>query len=412
MIDKLYQALTHSIDYQNTEYSSVVKRNVMYPFERAELRADVSLEIRLRRNQSPYRTFLFVDATKVFKNGTVDDAVKAMPYQYGKPDHKDVIVHFFAEGGFTKEAITTCNQYPWMRLMRLAKGKKDTILHRAYHTPGTFDADQDDFLAEDAKKSQIYLDKQFRSIMAYWEEQGVPIKKELKFKPDVLHATDIQQKVNNLLEEITKKSFSKNDMLQNVADYLEVKIVYQVMDDEQLGYYSLEDNAIFINARHRNHENYRDRFTLAHELGHRFLHHDLLRRYKMDRTDDDNWGNICNAFMTDASRNWSEWQANQFASYILLPEDELRKAFVVCAIYLRNANICAENMRKVVQMQYLWADPHDKLVDNRHAAYALLTELSNRMRVSKEALRYRLIDLHLVKSPNSNRNTLVRWMTE
>lgn len=412
MIENLYQAILHSVDYSDKTYSSCVKKGVAYSFENAELKADVSLVVTKRSDNKPFRIFLFVDATKVFESGTVDDAVKSMPYRYGKPDQAEVIVHFAAENGFTKEAITACKQHPWMRLLRLVNGKEDTILHRAYHTPGTFDRDQEDFLAEDAKKSQVYADEQFRSLVAYWDDMGVPLKKGLKFQPDCLSNEQIAQRVNSLLTEVASKGLSGRDILYDVADFLEVTIVPQQMDDDQLGYYSLEDNAIFLNKNQMNHENYRDRFTLAHELGHRFLHKDLLKRYNMERTDDDSWGNICNALMTGVSQGWLEWQANQFASYLLLPEEQTRRAFIQCAIELSTQMCYAENMRKVAQMGRLWADPHDKFEDNRRAAFAMLTSLSNRMFVSKEALRYRLLDLGLVQAPNTSKSKLVGWLTE
>lgn len=58
----------------------------------------------------------------------------------------------------------------------------------------------------------------------------------------------------------------------------------------------------------------RDRFTLAHELGHYFLHY----RYAKKRSEE--------TFYRGA-RNLVETQSNVFASSLLMPEDHFRRAF-------------------------------------------------------------------------------------
>jgi len=60
-------------------------------------------------------------------------------------------------------------------------------------------------------------------------------------------------------------------------------------------------------------------------------------------------------------------------------------------------------MRRIINMGHLWLDPHDPLPDNRVAAYSLLTEISNKSHISKEALKYRLIELQLIKTPDTTK---------
>ncbi|WCD91525.1 ImmA/IrrE family metallo-endopeptidase [Microbacterium sp. nov. GSS16] len=58
----------------------------------------------------------------------------------------------------------------------------------------------------------------------------------------------------------------------------------------------------------------RDRFTIAHELGHYFLHY-LHPKTTGMRT------------FGRGQRNWAETQANVFASHLLMPEEAFRTAY-------------------------------------------------------------------------------------
>jgi hypothetical protein len=61
----------------------------------------------------------------------------------------------------------------------------------------------------------------------------------------------------------------------------------------------------------------RDRFTLAHELGHYFLHYRYAKRRGV-------------ASFGRGARNLVETQANVFASSLLMPEVDFRQAFAQC----------------------------------------------------------------------------------
>lgn len=62
----------------------------------------------------------------------------------------------------------------------------------------------------------------------------------------------------------------------------------------------------------------RDRFTIAHELGHYFLHY---------RAPDTHLVGERSATFTRLGRNTAETQANVFASNLLMPEEHFRTAF-------------------------------------------------------------------------------------
>ncbi len=96
-----------------------------------------------------------------------------------------------------------------------------------------------------------------------------------------------------------------------------------------LGAFCIEDDAIYIDSSldpNNTRTQGRYRFTLAHEIGHQVLHRDFLLKnennetfafYKQKRT------YLCR------ERNYEplEVQANKFASYLLMPKEEVLKAW-------------------------------------------------------------------------------------
>ncbi|WP_333676695.1 ImmA/IrrE family metallo-endopeptidase [Dyella sp.] len=68
----------------------------------------------------------------------------------------------------------------------------------------------------------------------------------------------------------------------------------------------------------------RERFTLAHELGHHFLGHEKYMRSELRRAEDSD-DDLTQMERSDLDR--LEWQANQFASFLLMPKEAFTKSF-------------------------------------------------------------------------------------
>lgn len=62
----------------------------------------------------------------------------------------------------------------------------------------------------------------------------------------------------------------------------------------------------------------RKAFTIAHELGHLFLHMGY-------RTDNETWNNQDQSVFTRFGRSEQEYQANEFAASLLMPKDDYLK---------------------------------------------------------------------------------------
>ncbi|CAN5243770.1 ImmA/IrrE family metallo-endopeptidase [soil metagenome] len=101
------------------------------------------------------------------------------------------------------------------------------------------------------------------------------------------------------LEEIIKKQEPNTKEIENWQDIL--------------GYYDSKTQTIYLNTD--NHPITRKRFTMAHEIGHFTMHHQingLLRKifFRQDIVE---------------SRDEVEAEANYFASYLLMPDREIKK---------------------------------------------------------------------------------------
>lgn len=129
-----------------------------------------------------------------------------------------------------------------------------------------------------------------------------------------------REKIMSIGEEVAKAFSYTNDFnIERVVEELGGRIVLNDFWDNSARTGSLEVNSlrdfeIFI-PNHTNHE--RDRFTIAHELGHYILHYlpnvgpQANSKFQIDR-----YGNTA-----------IEREANLFASAFLMPEGQFREAF-------------------------------------------------------------------------------------
>lgn len=106
--------------------------------------------------------------------------------------------------------------------------------------------------------------------------------------------------------------------VKSVAIALKIEVQYCPLDDDLSGVLRqiYPDNAksdeweMIVNATH--HPN-RQRYTMAHELGHFCLHRYAVKEFKD------------HIFFRASASNRMEWEANEFAGQILMSEDDFRR---------------------------------------------------------------------------------------
>jgi Zn-dependent peptidase ImmA (M78 family) len=103
--------------------------------------------------------------------------------------------------------------------------------------------------------------------------------------------------------------------VEGVAREFDIRIGYVSMEEDMSGTLEKDERSntwsISIN---KNHHPNRQRYSIAHELGHFCLHKHLSHFFE---------DNIF--FRGGESSSKEEWQANEFASAILMPEQSLRE---------------------------------------------------------------------------------------
>ncbi len=176
-------------------------------------------------------------------------------------------------------------------------------------------------------------------------------------------------KIRNDLQEMGKYNFNYDvfvDFLHTRYGLLiEEKPIQDKNNKEILGMIDFEKNIITISESFENMG--RKFFTLAHEAGHYILHKDVLC---------DNDLNVIQDSIIENNERRLEFQANLFASYILVPEYLLKQQI----------NISFDRNR-VNRGRLYW----DKQQVNYRLANYVLEELSRYFKVSKEVIKIRML---------------------
>lgn len=153
---------------------------------------------------------------------------------------------------------------------------------------------------------------------------------------------------------------------------------YDKLGFEVLGYISFEPPTITI-SKIANDNEHREKFTIAHELGHLLLEHNryLTKEYYADNDIEEGGYDIINV---KEIKNL-EWQANYFASSLILPKDNfLKEFFKILEIEdIKNKGFGA-----------LYVDGQQCNIDNY---YRVTNKLRHKFSVSRKAISIRLKNL-------------------
>jgi Zn-dependent peptidase ImmA (M78 family) len=167
---------------------------------------------------------------------------------------------------------------------------------------------------------------------------------------------DIETKARKLLEanDLTRAPVP----VEGLAKSLRIDVRYSAGAEDVSGALIRDDDSVVIAVNSAQHEN-RQRFTIAHELGHFLLHRGTKVHF-----DEDFRINYRNAASSDATKR-DEIEANAFAAALLMPEPFLRR-------------------------DWLKLSPEDASIPNA------IRSLAFRYKVSPKAMELRLVNLGFV----------------
>ncbi|MEY8214298.1 MAG: ImmA/IrrE family metallo-endopeptidase [Colwellia sp.] len=211
----------------------------------------------------------------------------------------------------------------------------------------------------------------------------------------------IDNRVNNVFSHFKSKIKKNREvLLEPICDYLsefnDIEFIYDehlgesAHGNEVLGKISLDTKKIFISSSLKRNSP-RWRFTLAHELGHFLLHRKLFisdpSTNIMDSQNSINWEDIDK---TSVSR--LEWQANSFASALLLPKITL---IPLIAKFLEDYEVRNSNHGII----YL-----DNQKDNILTYNSIAAKIKQEYNVSHQMITYRLAQLNILNNQSGQKN--------
>ncbi len=151
--------------------------------------------------------------------------------------------------------------------------------------------------------------------------------------------------------------------LEKIASSLKIPVLYDEFDDHISGLLVVKNGKTAVGVNKKHHPN-RQRFTIAHELGHYVLHHKYGDDPKNDIHIDKKWA----YFRSDTAGHRldeQERQANQFAAELLMPQKLVEEIIEKYRLDL--------------------SDDFD------------IFKLANLLQVSEQALAIRLVGLRMIK---------------
>lgn len=164
----------------------------------------------------------------------------------------------------------------------------------------------------------VYDNGYFCTLGEMLKHNGIPIGAPT-LKASYLPTDKIKSIVNDLINTPEFYSINKTKIEDKLISFLNVSIDFQELPNSQNGKYDAINHRIII-PNWMISEPHRLRFSLAHELGHAYLHREKLRQYASFFYENGEFP----IDPSDSEFRWFDNQANDFATYLLMPDAEFR----------------------------------------------------------------------------------------
>lgn len=272
--------------------------------------------------------------------------------------------------GFTSTSISQAKK-SHIALMVLSEEQHDWIVSRDINKPENL---MQILLGNNRAglTPTAYQNEQFVSLYDCLNRLGVSLSERNIISVPWLKHDEIRERANELYN---KCSISTDDIAGEVLaqQYPDFRINFTTFPSGVLGSLSLATHIITLSNELLT-DVHRRNFTLAHELGHLCLHQHFLQAYKKELLD---YEERVAAQLPDEIVKRMEMQANQFASYLLMPQ----------RLFLNTVNQLFKTYSITTGRLYLDYQPC-----NKRDVYTILGSLSSKFNVSKEAAKMRLLN--------------------
>ena len=227
-------------------------------------------------------------------------------------------------------------------------------------------------------------------------DNNIAVKEELHFKVPYLKKEDIETKADKLtsvleenqIKKLSSKGIALNDDISinpfDIARELGLACDSISMKDSSiLGLMNPVARCVSLNTEGSG-NNARYRFTMAHELGHYILHMQLFDKYHVTSIAETENSLFC----SEQEKHRLEYQANVFASYLLMPKK------LVTMLYVRLFDVFVSK-RYGDSLHPLYYNPNQP--ETWDSYNNVVGNMARMLVVSEEALRIRLVGFNLLR---------------
>lgn len=227
----------------------------------------------------------------------------------------------------------------------------------------------------------VYEEPLFTDALDLLKGYGAAVDESILFSIPYYNNRQLENKAAELIK-TAQINIGSKDIAGDIwaKCYSNVSICFSDLQSSLLGILDLKENILTISNEVKL-DVHRRNFTLAHEIGHLFLHADILRTHLQVLKE---YGDI--SILPDEIIRRMEIQADLFASYLLMPK---KNFYYIVNCLFKERSITTGKL-------YLDYQPC-----NKYDVDYVLCQLSRKFNVSKEAAKNRLINADLLKVGDS-----------
>lgn len=387
--EQVYHTLLKQVEDGVFGKYSKIFRHKRYKTDTSYKIVDVSIDMYLSKANmeidSPSNTFIFEckNYKKVLNAGRYDEWIGKI-LRLGISGYKVFIV---TRVGFSKDTIESAKKHHIGLIKFQESSDLNYVVNRSISDFYTYYNNMQELgEVEMSQPAIIYDGYNFSSFLDIIQNTEIPMNENIIIKPKRMRNEDIENLANEVLKKISYAIQGSSLFDSILKEYQDLNLIeIDNLPYQQLGRFDIKNKIIYIDSN-LNKERYR--FTLAHELGHYFLHYKLFNHSIASFWDSKN--TIINP-IGDDDKEWFERQANKFASYLLMPKDKVYK--LVATAFVKSS----------IRKSFLYVDNQNCNISTYHN---ILGDVSLKLGVSKTALTYRMIELKLLEITESARKLL------
>lgn len=359
--------------YLNSKRSHIFQKKKYYSDLREDyIVCDISIECYMNGARE-YSHLNIIECKNLEKNVTVDDIEEfnSKLDQIGKHNTKGTMV---SSKGFSKSVINIAKKLKIALLIIKSDNHYEWINYRKDNT--------DNISFEDNNSSFIGLvqGKTVTNLADYLLKTKFIDTYRHQEKYIYIKYID-EDKLEDIVKRLYKYDIHENFKLNinKICNFLSerygVEFNFSLDDAKLLGKIEFSPLKIFVR---KDLEEHRLRFTLCHEIGHLILHSNLLKGINQKEDNEYTLSLAYNA--TEQFKRRLEYQANIFASHLLLPTDAFKEE--TGKYFIKN------NIHKSLYL--------DNQPANKTLVFGLISTLSEKFGTSHEVVKIRLISMRLL----------------